>query len=104
MAALSVDARKLTHAITFKVTGLRSVGIRMKIAAMMFHAGARIAGVQIDIEMSRISVGDVVTDRYDGKRVTVERIEGKRADVVWFEGSTLHRGSLLLRNLKPDHI
>ena len=48
---------------------------------------------------SDIKPGDVVVDAYSKNRVTVERVDGDRAAVVWFEGSTLHRGSLLCRNL-----
>lgn len=42
--------------------------------------------------------GDVVLDRYDGQRKTVEAVEDKgRVALVWFEGSTLRRGSTTQR-------
>lgn len=46
-----------------------------------------------------MNAGDVVIDRYSGTKVTIERVVGDRAEVVWFEGSTCRRGSLLMRNL-----
>jgi hypothetical protein len=52
------------------------------------------------ISFTPFRAGDVVIDRWDGKRVTVERVEGGRAAVVWFEGTTLRRGSLTTRHLK----
>ncbi len=43
--------------------------------------------------------GDVVIDGYNGVQKTVERVTNDRAELCWFEGSTLRRGSLLMRNL-----
>lgn len=48
---------------------------------------------------SPIVPGSVVVDRYDGVRKTVERVNRDFAYVVWFEGSHLRRGRLLVRNL-----
>lgn len=47
----------------------------------------------------QFQAGDVVVDKWDGKRKTIERVSGNRAQVVFFEGTTLHRGSLLQRGL-----
>lgn len=53
MAAISVDAGKLVSNITLHVSGLRMVGYRMRLAALIFRLGARVAGVGIEIETKR---------------------------------------------------
>ncbi len=44
--------------------------------------------------------GDVVIDRFDGKKVTLERVTGSRAEVFWFDRTKLKRGSLNVRHIK----
>ena len=39
-----------------------------------------------------MSIGDVIT--INGTRVTVEHITETVVSLVWFEGETLHRGSV----------
>lgn len=50
---MEVSANELIHSVTMKVRGLRLMGFRMRAAAFIFFIGAKIAGVQIEIEWTR---------------------------------------------------
>jgi hypothetical protein len=50
MEAMTVDANKMLHSITIKVKGLRRAELRMRLAAIWFSIGAKIAGTEFEIE------------------------------------------------------
>lgn len=47
MAEAVVNLRDLTQKITLTVRGVKSFGVRMRIAGWLFRIGARVAGVGI---------------------------------------------------------
>jgi hypothetical protein len=52
MASANINAADLAHRITLRVSGLRLMEFRMRVAARIFRIGAWVAGVGIVIERS----------------------------------------------------
>jgi len=70
MAAAVINVRELTSRITLTVRGLKSFGVRMKIAGWLFRLGAWVAGVGIRFD-SRPLVEQVNEELRDGYRLNI---------------------------------
>lgn len=79
-SAVNVPISKAMSTITIKVTGLRTAVFRMRVAALVFRIGARIAGVGIIIDTTKDGDEWRTYRRDDSCASLVDQINEEMAD------------------------
>lgn len=51
-STLRLNTREVTQSLTIKVTGLKGLRLRLRIAALIFRLGASVAGTKIEMDMA----------------------------------------------------
>lgn len=51
MSTVTVDAKPLMQSLTLRVRGMRLVSLRLKVAAIIFGLGSRVAGIPLDMDV-----------------------------------------------------
>jgi hypothetical protein len=51
MATATIDASPLIQSLTLRVRGMRLVSLRLRVAALIFGLGSRVAGISLDMDV-----------------------------------------------------
>lgn len=51
MTTATIDAKPIMQSLTLRVRGMRLASLRLRVAAVIFGLGSRVAGIPLDMDM-----------------------------------------------------
>lgn len=55
MSTLTIDAKPLMQSLTIRIGGMRVTSFRLRVAAMIFGLGSRVAGIPLEMDTGPLS-------------------------------------------------